>query len=237
MINWKKKVSASREDTPNGRYYTVKADRKTLVLPSVTTILQATKPEDPDEKLAKWAFYDDIDCYIRGFTLDTKNYRAKIGTVMHGLIEAELLNMKVEEGKGKIYREGFKHFQDYRPWLRENDIKPILIEKPLYWYGPSGIGFAGTVDMVAYVNGVLCIIDHKTSMKLKLKEWIEDYELQVAAYAKAVHFMYGVKVEAAHINIATSKGFQTFEISYYEMVDNWRKFYGRLKQYDKEKIK
>jgi genome maintenance exonuclease 1 len=53
---------------------------------------------------------------------------------------------------------------------------------------------AGTVDLVAEFDGVLSIIDHKTSSKPKKKEWITDYFLQATCYSIAIEEMYGIKI-------------------------------------------
>ncbi len=45
--------------------------------------------------------------------------------------------------------------------------------------------YAGTADCVGLVRGVPSIIDFKTAKKIKRREWIEDYFLQISAYALA----------------------------------------------------
>ncbi len=44
------------------------------------------------------------------------------------------------------------------------------------------LGLAGTVDCIAEHNGVLSVIDFKTSVRLKKKENIGNYVMQAAAY-------------------------------------------------------
>ncbi len=44
------------------------------------------------------------------------------------------------------------------------------------------LGLAGTVDCIAEHNGVLSVIDFKTSVRLKKKENIGNYFMQAAAY-------------------------------------------------------
>ena len=45
------------------------------------------------------------------------------------------------------------------------------------------LGVAGRVDCIAEFNGKLSIIDFKTSMKPKKKDWIKNYFMQESAYA------------------------------------------------------
>ena len=63
-------------------------------------------------------------------------------------------------------------------WIRENDVTPVLVEQKVWAYLP-GIeqGYAGRLDLVAYVNGKLTTIDHKAA-----KGIYEDGPLQVASY-------------------------------------------------------
>jgi genome maintenance exonuclease 1 len=54
------------------------------------------------------------------------------------------------------------------------------IESPLY---SEKLGVAGRTDCIAEYDGVLSIIDFKTSLKEKKEEWIENYFEQGTAYA------------------------------------------------------
>lgn len=53
---------------------------------------------------------------------------------------------------------------------------------------------AGTVDCIAEHNGVLSVIDFKTSVRLKKKENIASYFMQGAAYATMFSEMTGIEV-------------------------------------------
>ena len=64
-------------------------------------------------------------------------------------------------------------------WIRENDVVPVLVERQV-WAMLPGIdvwGYAGRLDLVAYVKGKLTTIDHKAA-----KGIYEDGPLQVASY-------------------------------------------------------
>lgn len=54
---------------------------------------------------------------------------------------------------------------------------------------------AGTVDCIAEYNGVLSVIDFKTSQRLKKKEWTKSYFMQGAAYATMFTEMTNIPVE------------------------------------------
>ena len=51
---------------------------------------------------------------------------------------------------------------------------------------------AGTVDCIAEHNGILSVIDFKTSIRLKKKEQIGNYFMQAAAYRTMFHEMTGL---------------------------------------------
>lgn len=78
-------------------------------------------------------------------------------------------------------------------------IKPILNNINDIWYQEQALysktlGMAGRVDSVGHYNGVLSIIDFKTSKKPKKIEDIEDYFIQTTAYAIMIKEMLGVSI-------------------------------------------
>lgn len=202
------------------RTYSIYLPDKELILPSVTTVLSGTRDQESRDALAKWEVENP----------GVKEERAAIGTAMHHLIENYILGIRDTVCPDD---EHVKMFNHYKKWIDTNKLDVKLVEGVVYWCSPDGAGFAGSVDLVADVNGDLCIVDHKSSKKTKKLEWIKDYVLQVSGYSKAVKSMYGVDVKGAYINIATSKGLQTFYLDYYQLVDGWGEFYERLKQYYK----
>ena len=73
------------------------------------------------------------------------------------------------------------------------------LETPLH---SDKLRVAGTADCVADYNGVLSVIDFKTSRKTKREEWIEDYYIQTMFYAAAFFEMTGAIPEQVVILIA-----------------------------------
>jgi len=77
---------------------------------------------------------------------------------------------------------------------------------------------AGTVDLVAEWNGRLAVIDWKTSLKPKKKEWAEGYFMQEAAYAVMFEENTQLPVDTLVTIIACETGdVQIFE----EKRDDW----------------
>jgi genome maintenance exonuclease 1 len=72
------------------------------------------------------------------------------------------------------------------------------VEVPVYY---SGL-YAGTTDCLGLWNGKPAIIDFKQSNKVKKREWIEDYFLQLAAYALAHDETHGTDIEQGVILMA-----------------------------------
>ena len=63
--------------------------------------------------------------------------------------------------------------------------------------------YAGSTDLVCKHNGLDTIIDFKQSNRPKKEEWIEDYYLQIAAYAMAHDAYYGSSIEQGVIMVCT----------------------------------
>jgi genome maintenance exonuclease 1 len=63
-------------------------------------------------------------------------------------------------------------------------------EVPLYF--PKV--YAGTTDLVGVHGGSESIMDHKQTNKPKKREWIDDYFVQLAAYANAHNELHGTKI-------------------------------------------
>ena len=93
--------------------------------------------------------------------------------------------------------------------------------------------YAGTTDLVGVCKGAPTIMDFKQARKLKKKEWVEDYFLQLVAYAEAHNKTYGTHIRTGRIFICTQNDeYQTFEIDDY---DKWTgKWYAKLEQYYKK---
>jgi genome maintenance exonuclease 1 len=81
------------------------------------------------------------------------------------------------------------------------------------------LGIAGTVDCIAEHNGILSVIDFKTSIHLKRKENIGNYFMQAVAYRTMFHEMTGLDPKQVIILIAvdTAMFCQTFVVKENEL--------------------
>jgi genome maintenance exonuclease 1 len=104
--------------------------------------------------------------------------------------------------------------------------------------------YAGQTDLVCLHNDLETIVDFKQANRPKKKEWIEDYYLQIAAYAMAHDYVYGSAIRQGVIMVCTPDlYYQEFRITDHELRTWKHKFLKRLDMYyelihdEKEKAK
>ena len=94
--------------------------------------------------------------------------------------------------------------------------------------------YAGATDVVGIYNGRESIIDFKQTNKPKRREWIDDYFIQLGAYAMAHNYVYQTKIQSGIILMCSKDGFfQKFEVFDQEFVDYQHAFLKRTDQYYK----
>ena len=147
------------------RYYTSPSGKR---LPSVTTVVGAMKKQ----AIMEWRNRVGEVEANRISKLATGR-----GNRVHDLAERYLKNEKIEWVREMP--DSVEMFRTLIPHLhRINNIH--YIEQALW---SEQIGMAGRVDLIAEWDGVLSVIDFKTSKKIKKKEDIQDYFAQCTAYA------------------------------------------------------
>ena len=88
--------------------------------------------------------------------------------------------------------------------------------------------------MVGIYNGRESIIDFKQTNKPKRREWIEDYFIQLGAYAMAHNYIYRTKIQSGIILMCSKDGFfQKFEVSDKEFVGHQHAFLRKVDEYYK----
>ena len=65
---------------------------------------------------------------------------------------------------------------------------------------------AGRVDCIAKYNGVLSVIDFKTSTKERFDDWNENYYIQCSAYAEMFTELTGIDTDQIVILVVTEDG-------------------------------
>tara|TARA_A100000164_G_scaffold107542_1_gene94791 strand:- start:18 stop:698 length:681 start_codon:yes stop_codon:yes gene_type:complete len=101
-------------------------------------------------------------------------------------------------------------------------------EVPLY---VPGI-YAGTTDLVGQYKGQPCIMDFKQTNKPKKLEWVEDYFLQLTAYAIGHNEVHGTDIREGHIFMCSRAGeYQQFDL-WPDEFDDWsQEWWNRCEQY------
>lgn len=170
------------------RWYTTPEGNK---YPSVTTILGVK--EKP--ALKEWQLSLGVDKAKK----ETDRCAAR-GEAVHYMAEQYLKNEE-EPTKGQE-QSNIKLFNQLK--FKLNKINNIRAQEiPLY---SDVLGLAGRVDCVAEYDGVLSIVDFKTSNNNKNEQMVEDYFLQCTAYAIMYNELFDEPIEDIVVLIAVEKG-------------------------------
>jgi len=182
----------SRETIEGKRHYCLPDGTK---VPSVTTILDKTKPAEAREALANWKKAVGEQ---RAQQITTE--AANRGTRMHAYLEHYVLSqdMKPLPGNPFGHASWYMAAEVILQGLQPNVDEFWGTEVPLYY---SGL-YAGTTDCLGLWKGKPAIMDFKQSNKVKKKEYITDYFLQLAAYAAAHNETYGTNIDTGVILMA-----------------------------------
>ena len=155
-------------------------------LPSVTTILDKTKSQDKIDSLNRWRKSVGVE-KAQQITTEAANR----GTRMHTYLEQYVRDGAIK-GPGTnpyswpshamaqvVVDKGLKNVSEF--WG---------IEVPLYFPGI----YAGTTDGAGIHLNEESILDYKQTNKPKKREWIDEYFMQLCAYAEAHNELHGTKI-------------------------------------------
>ena len=188
-------------------------------LPSVTTVLGQTKNQ---QFLKDWK-----DRVGKEEAERIKNLSSRRGTAMHKFLENHIqgigyddltpIGCEAKPMAEKIIEKGFESVEEYYG-------SEVMLHYP-------GL-YAGSTDLVCIHNGLETIVDFKQSNRAKREEWIEDYYIQIAAYAMAHDAYYGSTIEQGVIMVCTPDlYYQEFKFSGLILRDWKHKFLKRLDEY------
>ena len=92
--------------------------------------------------------------------------------------------------------------------------------------------YAGSTDLVCLHNGDETVVGFKQANRPKKKEWIEDYYLQIAAYAMAHDYVHNSTIQKGVIMVCTPDlYYQEFVVSGAELRRYKHSFLKRLDSY------
>lgn len=191
-------------ETPEGNRY-----------PSVTTVLGSQDKSGLDE-WRKRVGDKEADGIVK--------QAGERGTVIHDTLEKYLYN-NPDYNKG-LFPSDRLSIQKILPLVnRIDDI--YFLEKRLY---SNKLKIAGTADCIAHYDGVLSIIDFKTSRRKKKLEWIQDYFMQGSAYAACFYELTGIIIKDVVIIITVDHDDpQLFKI---KVGDHLKRFIDIRRRYD-----
>jgi hypothetical protein len=213
---------------------TVNGSRKYMTpdgfaVPSVTTILDATKPEEAKQALREWRKRVG-EQKAKEITTEA----AGRGTRMHKFLENHVKTGNTGEPGSNPYSK------------QSHQMAQTIIDKGLnncqeFWGTEVSLYFpevyAGTTDLVGVHNNAECIMDHKQTNKPKKREWIEDYFLQLAAYSQAHNEVFNTKIRKGVIFMCSADNqYQEFIVEGTEFDGYVDKWFARVEQYYKQFI-
>jgi genome maintenance exonuclease 1 len=156
-------------------------------LPSVTTILSATKDMTA---LNEWKKRVGVE---KAQQITTE--AAGVGTGLHTNLERFLIGEQRQPGNNSVHVKA----NAMANVIIEQGLKDVdevwAMEQSLYYKGL----FSGTTDLVCVYKGNPCIADYKQTNRPKKAEWVEDYYLQLMAYIMAHNNTYGTDMREGHI--------------------------------------
>lgn len=156
-------------------------------LPSVTTILSATKDMTHLNEWKKRVGEEKA----RQITTEA----AGVGTAMHSNLERFICGLQRQPGNNPVHVQANAMADE----IIKNGLSDVnevwAMEQSLYFPGL----YSGTTDLVAVYKGKPSVCDYKQTNKPKKEEWVEDYKIQLVAYILAHNEVYGTDIREGHV--------------------------------------
>ena len=208
-------ISGQRYEHHGSRTYDFGGGR----LPSVTTVLGKTKDQSFLTAWKNKVGHEKAE--------SIKNYSSKRGTSMHKFLEDHItgigyddlspIGQEARPMANKIIEVGFTPIEEY-----------YGSEVTMHYPGL----YAGATDLVCLHNGMETIVDFKQANRPKKEEWIEDYYMQISAYAMAHDYVYKSQIRQGVIMICTPDlYYQEFKIQDIDLRHWKHKWMKRLNMY------
>jgi hypothetical protein len=173
----------SRDESQGRRLYSTPEGHK---VPSVTTILDKTKPAEAREALARWK-----KSVGEKKAQEIVTEAANRGTRMHKFLEDYVKQGDINDpGTNPFSQQSHKMASIVIAEGMKNVTEVWGSEVPLYF--PEL--YAGTTDCCGVHLGDEAILDFKQTNKPKKLEYISDYFLQLTAYALAHNEVHGTNI-------------------------------------------
>jgi genome maintenance exonuclease 1 len=169
--------------TPDGKFY-----------PSITTVIGNNAKKQAG--LAKWRARVGKE---KAAAISSRS--ASRGTSYHSIVE-DYLNNRLHIDEYKKTPLPVVMFEHSKKVL--NRISNIYLQEAALY--SDNLEVAGRVDCIADFDGVLSIIDFKTSAEPKKEYYLYDYFVQETAYACCLQELYGITVKQLVTIVACENG-------------------------------
>jgi len=213
-----------REKIEGKRHYVFDKEK----LPSVTTILDQTQSAEKRESLKAWTERVGEEAAEK-----IKSESAARGTAMHKILEMYIL----EQGYLDETNVG-KQAHNMALQVIQSGLSNVTefygTECTLYYPGL----YAGQTDLVGVHKGEDAIIDFKQTNKPKRREWINDYFMQLSAYAMAHNILFNTSINKGVVMMCSKDNYyQEFIVEGEEFQKCKFNFLRRVDEYYKERPK
>jgi genome maintenance exonuclease 1 len=223
MITEKFLYSSLSRNSVGGKRHYVLPDGSNV--PSVTTILDVTKPQEKKLALLNWK-----RSVGEQKAQEIVTEASGRGTRMHKWLENYIKSDSLGQfGTNPYSKQSYEMAQAViDQGLKYNVQEYYATEASLFY---SGL-YAGTTDCIANWKGNLAILDFKQTNKPKKRAWIDDYFLQLAAYALAHNNMFNTDINHAVILMCSKDlEYQEFELSGQDFKYFSNLWFDRLEQF------
>ena len=212
-----------RETVDGKRHYCLPDGSK---VPSVTTILDKTKSEEKRRALLEWR-----KAVGEAKAQEITTEAAGRGTRMHKWLENYVkTDVLGEPGSNPYSQQSHKMAKTIIAQGLAHADEIWGMEVPLYYTGL----YAGTSDCIGRWKQKPAIMDFKQTNKLKKREWIGDYFLQLLFYGTAHNNTYGTDIRTGVILMCTPDNvYQEFVIEGEEWNQYENIMWDRLENYYK----
>jgi genome maintenance exonuclease 1 len=211
--------SLIREETETGERLYLTPDGKKY--PSVTTVIA----DHNKEAIDRWK--------VRVGHAKAKKISdnaSSRGDIVHLALEALLNNFSTAEIVKQMLPHAKAVYVNMKAEIERSLSVVHGLEQPLFSHK---LRMAGTTDCIAEYDNLLSIVDFKTSLRLKKKEWVHGYFMQLTAYAFMFQEMTGLEIKQGVILIGVDgeTEAQTFRLPraefspYFKDLVSWRDKY------------
>jgi genome maintenance exonuclease 1 len=173
----------TRDESSGKRLYATPDGHK---VPSVTTILDKTKPAESRIALANWRKAVG-EAKAQQITTEAANRGTRMHTYLENYIKGDTLKDSVSNP-----------YAQQSLVMAKNVIAEGMINVDEVWGSEVPLYFpelyAGTTDCVGIHKGDQNILDFKQTNKPKKLEYIDDYFIQLTAYAMAHNEVHGTNI-------------------------------------------